>query len=336
MLRNQQEVNDLVVKPTDNYHGRSYSDLVKEFIQWLLQYDPDNQSLKDVIFLRGIDFHGYSSYSHRFVKIGNDALQVYSDQAIFITVITSFADRVHHHLETPEKRKDYVNQLIQMGDDPPSNNQVTIDGLHPEIQMSDHKVITDDFTIQVPEPLEGKTLGQILDVPFNIPGPTEVVAGGYFILLKPLEVGKHIIGYFGNGDFGYRNQTLVELDVVPRGTLILKPTMHPGEMKALKSIVESKINAGEITNQEDYYKVLSSLEASENEIEKIKARSEKQIGEFSTQTKEQTALIERFAKKQHFKTKLEFRKLIQKINELGLEITEGELLEMLDMETKQK
>ena len=44
----------------------------------LFRYDPDNQTLRDVVFLRGIDFpspsNPYSSYSHRFVKIGKDAI----------------------------------------------------------------------------------------------------------------------------------------------------------------------------------------------------------------------------------------------------------------------
>jgi hypothetical protein len=314
--------------------------LVKEFIQWLVQYDPDNQTLRDVVFARGIDFptpsHTYSSYSHRFVRIGKDALTVNDGQAIFITLITSFADEVHHHLETPEKRKDYVNQLIQIGDDPPSKNQVSIDGFNPNINLSDHKVLTDDFRLRIPEPGEGKTLGQLLDVPFNQPGDTWTVAGGYFILVKPLPVGDHIIAFYGNGDFGYKNQTLMELHVEPKNTSIAKPTMQRGEIQALQSIVDSKITAGEISNVQDFYKVLQSLESAEDGIKKIKETVEKQINQFITLNKQQKEFIDRSQRRQRIKQLAEFSKIKRNIDELGLKITEEELLEIFDMEKKNK
>ena len=284
----QDELDKLVVKPTENYHGRSYGDFAKEFMQWLVQYNPDNQSLKDVIFLRGVDFEGYQgNLNHRFVKIGNDALQVYSDQAIFCTVITSLADKVHHNLDSPEKRRDYVNQLVQIGDNPPLRNQFSVDGLHPNIDWNDFKVITEDFTVYVPEPIPGKTLGQILDVPFNIPGPTECVVGGYFILLRPLPAGRHIITSFGNGDFDYRNQTFVELNVVSRGTSLRPPSMFPVETKTLTSAIEAKIKAKEIFDIDIYYDALNSLGPSEDEIKGTRNGSENQIGEFEILSKKQ-------------------------------------------------
>jgi hypothetical protein len=340
MITDQKKVDDLIVDPTDNYHGRSYGDLVKEFIQWLVQYDPDNQTLRDVVFLRGIDFptpaHTYSSYSHRFVKIGKDALTVNDGQAIFITLITSFADEVHHHLETPEKRKDYVNQLIEIGDDPPSKNQVSIDGFNPNIDLSDHKIITDDFRLRIPEPGEGKTLGQLLDVPLNQPGDTWTVAGGYFILLEPLPVGDHIIGFYGNGDFGYKNQTLVELHVEPKITSIAKPTMQRGEIQALQSIVDSKIGTGEISNGQDFYKVLQSLESAEESINKIKETVEKQINQFITLNKQQKEFIDRSQRRQKIKQLVEYNKIKKNIKELGWKIPEKELLEILDIEEESK
>ena len=52
--------------------------LALEFMQWLIQYNPDNQSLRDVYFLRGIDFKGYtSSLVPRYVKIGDDAFIIF-------------------------------------------------------------------------------------------------------------------------------------------------------------------------------------------------------------------------------------------------------------------
>ena len=291
MITDPNELTELVVKPTENYHGRSYGDLVKEFMRWLVQYNPDNQSLRDVIFLRGVDFEGYKgNLNHRFVKIGNDALQVYSDQAVFCTVITSLADKVHHNLETPEKRRDYVNQLVQIGDNPPLKNQFSVDCLHPNIDWKDHLVITEEFTIEVPEPVPGKTLGQILDVPFDRPGLTECVVGGYFILLRPLPLGRHIITSFGNGDFDYRNQTFVELNVVPRGSSLRPTSMFPIETKALTSMIEAKIKAKELTEDDIdiYYKALNSLGPSADEIKGMRDVSEKQIVEFEMLSKNQT------------------------------------------------
>ena len=291
MINSQKELNELIVNPADNYNGKSYKDYVKEFIQWLVSHDPDNQSLNDVVNIRGVDFHKdpstYSSYSHSFVKIGKDALTMTERQGLFITVQTSFADEIHHHLETPEKRKYYVNQLIQMGDDPPFNNQISIDGFHPEGDMLKYKVITDDFLLRVPEPVDGKTLGQLLDVPFNQPGDTWTVAGGYFLLLANLPVGNHVIGFYGNGDFGYSNRALVEVNVVPSNTLINKPTMNKGEIQGLQYIVDSKILAEEIQDGEKFYKVLRSLGEAEKGIDKIKTKIADQIKAFDRLDKEQ-------------------------------------------------
>jgi hypothetical protein len=276
--KSQQSLDNHVVKSNEIYHGKSYGDLVKSFVQWLVSYNPDNQSLSDVFFLRGVDFEGYKgSLNHRFVKIGKNSLQVYSDQAIFFPVITSFADDIHHRLETPEKRRDYVYQLIQVGDDPPAKTQFSIDGLNPNLNWGDHYVLTNDFNIYIPEPQEGKTLGQKLDVPLNIPGPAVFVAGGYFVLLKPLEVGTHIIAFYGKGDFDYRNSTFVELNVVERETKHKSSSLLPGDRKSLLSVVESGIRTRDISNADDYYEVLRSIGINKQEITESKARAKKRI-----------------------------------------------------------
>ena len=264
MSYSQKEIEELVVKPTQNYHGRSYGMLAMEFMQWLIQYNPDNQSLRDVYFLRGVDFKGYtSSLDPRYVKIGDDALSIYSDQAIFVPIIVSFGDRLNHtNLDTVQKRIDYVNQLIQMGDDPPQKNQLSIDGILPDIQWKDYRVLTPDFELDIPPPVEGKTLGQTLDVPLNNAGISETVVGGYFLLLKPLSIGKHHIFTFGNGDSGYRNQTFVELNVVSRGSGVrANQQLQSPELRAIKSIIKAKKNSGEISDQdiENYEKVLDSI-----------------------------------------------------------------------------
>lgn len=284
----QDQLNKLVVRPTENYHGRSYGDLVKEFMQWLVQYNPDNQSSRDVVFLRGVDFEGYKvGQTHMCVKIGNDALQLYDDQAIFITIITAIIDRVHHNIETPEKRRDELNKLVLSSDDPPTK-QLCIDSLFPDINWNDFKVITGDFTIEVPEPVPGKTLGQLLDVRFDRAGITECVLGGYFLLLKPLPVGRHFITYFGIGDNGtYRNQTFVELNVVPRGKYISSPSLSTNEINALTSIIESKLKSREISNVDIYYDALDCLRPSEEEIKSMGKISEKQIQTFVELTQQQ-------------------------------------------------
>lgn len=270
-LLSKEQVQDLIVHPNEVYHGRSYGTLAIEFMNWLVQYNPDNQSLRDVFFLRGVDFTGYtSSLNAKFVKIGNDALQIYSDQAIFVPIIVSFGDRIHHtNLDTPAKRRDYVNQIIQMGDDPPRRNQLSIDGVTPDITWLDHRIMTEDFNLEVPQPVPGGTLGQTLDVPLNIAGISETVVGGYFVLLKPLPVGKHIIASFGAGDSGYRNRTLVELNVVNRGITLRQPSLFPSEMKDFTSIVEEKRKSKELSNEEAdlFAQVIHSLEASKADMQ---------------------------------------------------------------------
>jgi hypothetical protein len=330
MIKNQNELDELIVKPTDNYHGKSYSELVQEFVQWLLQDEPDNQTLRDVVFLRGVDTSPYSSYSHRFVRIGKDALQMNEGQALMFTQTTVFLDSVHHHLETPEKRTDYVNQLLEEADNPPSKNKVSFDGFNPDIDWSEYKVITPNFTVIVPEP-SNRNLGQYLDFPFNIPGPTECVCGGYFLLLKNLPPGNHIVGFHGLGDFGYRNQALVELNVVPKDTVIQKPSMFPGDMQALKSIVDSKIESGEISNGKDFYQVLRSLEPTDDIMNEIQERTKEQINKINVLTREQKAIIDKSERIQEFNKLNEVSKIKKTIDELKLQISEEEFQQILDL-----
>ena len=330
MIKNPPELKKLIVNPTDNYHGKSYSELVQEFVQWLLQDEPDNQTLRDVVFLRGVDTSPYSSYSHRFVRIGNDAIQMNEGQALMITQTTVFLDSVHHHLDTPEKRTDYVNQLLEEADNPPSRNKVSFDGFNPEIDWSEYKVITPNFTLLVPEP-GGRNLGQYLDFPFNIPGPTECVCGGYFLLLQNIPQGNHIVAFHGIGDFGYRNQALVELNVVPKDTVIQKPSMFPGDMQALKSIVDSKIASGEISNGKDFYQVLRSLEPSNDIMKEIQVRTAKQMNKINILTREQKTIIDRSERIQEFNKLNEVGKIKKTIDELKLKISDEEFQKILDL-----
>ncbi|HET7642084.1 MAG TPA: hypothetical protein VFK40_01135, partial [Nitrososphaeraceae archaeon] len=274
--------------------GRSYGDLVKEFMQWLVQYNPDNQSARDVVFLRGVDFEGYNvGQTHRCVKIGNEALQIFDDQAIFVTVITAIVDRVHHNIETPEKRRDELNRLVLSSDDPPVR-QLCIDSLFPDINWQDHKVITGDFNIEVPEPVPGKTLGQLLDVRFDRPGITECILGGYFVLFKPLPVGRHMVVYNGAGDNNtYRNQTFVEINVVPRGKTISSPMLFPNEIQSLTSIIEAKIKSGEISDMDIYYDALESLRTPEQRLSDMNKIPQQQVEEFMNQSTEQKEKLEK-------------------------------------------
>lgn len=270
------ELNHLIVQPTEIYHGRSYGGIAEEFMQWLVQYNPDNQSLRDIYFLRGVDFEGYKgNLDHRFVRIGNEALQVYTDQAICCPVIVCFGDNIIHNLDTPAKRRDAVNNWLQEGDDPPQYYQISIDGLHPHIDWKDFKVITKDFIVQIPEPVDGHTLGQILDVPLDRPGPSEFVVGGYFLVLKPFPEGKHYISYFAVGDNDYRNQTFVELNVMPRGKIPRKSVLLQSEINSILSSIDTKINANESINEKELYDSIISLSGSfeqEVELEEIKKR----------------------------------------------------------------
>ena len=276
----QDEVDALVVNPKDNYHGRSYGDLAMEFMQWLVQYNPDNQALRDVIFTRGVDFGGYQgNLNHRFVRIGKDALTVYSDQAIFVTLITYLDDKDNHKIDTPEKRIDYVNQLRLAGEIP-NRTSIALNSINPNITMEDHFVMTRDFPVYVPEPVDGQTLGQDLDVPLRIEGTSMFVVAGYFVLFRPLKVGRYLLTCYGNGENAYRNQTFVEFNVVPRVTSFSPTSMFPAETQALISIVEEKIKSGEIIDGDIYYDAINALGGTSKEIDVMKETFEKQIKEF--------------------------------------------------------
>jgi hypothetical protein len=155
-----------------------------------------------------------------------------------------------------------------MGDDPPQRNQLSIDWINPDINWKDYRVLTPDFELDIPVPVEGKTLGQTLDVPLNNAGISETVVGGYFVLLKPLSPGKHYIASFGNGDSGYKNQTFVELNVVSRSASVRSiPQLQSPDLKAIKRIIQAKKNSGEISDQdiEDYEKMLDSISGTESQ-----------------------------------------------------------------------
>jgi hypothetical protein len=276
----QDDVDTLVVNPKDSYHGRSYGALAMEFMQWLVQYNPDNQALRDVIFTRGVDFGGYTgNLNHRFVRIGKDALTVYSDQAIFVPLITYLSDSINHNIPTPEKRIDYVHQLIQAGETP-NKTSIALNLINPNITMEDHLVMTRDFPVYVPEPVDGQTLGQDLDVPLRIEGTSMFVVAGYFVLFRPLQPGRYLLSCYGNGENAYRNQTFMEFNVVPRPTSFSPTSMFPSETQALISIVEDKIKSGEIVDADIYYDAINALGGTTNDIDAMKDTFMNQIKEF--------------------------------------------------------
>jgi hypothetical protein len=75
-----------------------------------------------------------------------------------------------------------------------TNVSCTVDGVDVD-NIADYRVVSPQFSFTAPNPW-------IFSDPDVLTGPGAVVSDGYFVILRPLSVGQHVLRYAGEFDFG--------------------------------------------------------------------------------------------------------------------------------------
>jgi len=206
-----------VEDPAFNYRGKSYSEWVTEWFNWFLSADADKRIFGPMVFLRskglpsissgaympdvpgqpiGGEYPGAVSSDPGYlgvrtyvndanVKVGGDRLQIFENQAVLCPII------VGYELVPPSRDwgtlHEFIGSLIDNGDNPPSENQLTINSKNVKLpagrKMEDFRIATPIFTAIVPDVEFGRSVKDFLETPTptgNYPAMVE----GYFVILR--------------------------------------------------------------------------------------------------------------------------------------------------------
>jgi hypothetical protein len=160
-----------------------YRGLLALWTAWILGNDPDQHNNGNVVFLRGIDFPASPTSNVGEPMIGT--LNIMDSQYILIPIITGTADSIDHNCPTPLQRNNFVTEEIDGGDDPPSSDQVLIDGQPISINLTDFRFASGDFVLDLEtSALPSRTLRPYFDTPFLTDGPRPFVTAGYYVLIR--------------------------------------------------------------------------------------------------------------------------------------------------------
>lgn len=178
----------LIVPPNTIYNGLSYGNWAASWWNWLFS---NQEQAGSVYFLRGnVDLEP------AIVRTGTNALTLYSDTAIFFPVICTITS----NLTCPNSSNEVVRRKSSAESQrDPSLLMVTIDEI--EIpNVINYYAESPEFILTVPS---SSRLRRYFD-PAVKSGKGVAVAAGYWILTKPLAVGRHRIFFEGIHKDGFR------------------------------------------------------------------------------------------------------------------------------------
>jgi hypothetical protein len=266
-----------VVHPDTPYHGKSYSSLVQDWVNWYVSVDPDKRTFGDVVFLRSTPIPSINRpdgaptemtvssvytddplydkpYSNNpEVRVGGDKLQIRTDQAIFVPIIASFefARKPFHDWGSLQES---TGLTIDYGDNPPLPSQVKIDGNNINTTLDEFRIRTALFPVIIPEADYGRSLKDFMEESLA-PGQYLAIAEGYFVLIRNLSAGLHRIYSRASAprEKGgpYVAELLYELRVEEkprvesRGAVDFQP---PRNQALINRILKEKVVKGEITD----------------------------------------------------------------------------------------
>jgi hypothetical protein len=208
-----------VVPPNDLYKGKSYTDWISDWCNWLFSLHPDEHNDGPVVFLKQapplggekttsnpyfiLDDEGHRIYRNDpNVMIGEKRLEISENQAILVPVLMSYWSATEPD-EDDVSLRNRVRNHTSDGDDPPYRKQLTIDGdeiqLEEGFTMSDYRIETPVFPLIIPESEYGTTYKDYVDTPFMESGTFPTISIGYFFLIECLRAGDYIIHSYGRG-----------------------------------------------------------------------------------------------------------------------------------------
>jgi hypothetical protein len=211
-----------VIDPRFLYLGKSYSEWVSDWFNWFISADADKRTSGPVVFLRSLGLPNKTtgaflsevtnlsqqlgaadsgslnnvsldpnSYPKPYlndpnIRIGGEGLKIFKEQAVLVPIIIAY-----ELANTPYKDWgrliEYTGPTIDYGDNPPSEDQLTINGepidLPPGLKMEDFRIITPIFTAVIPETDYGRSIKDVLEIPLS-PGSYPAMVEGYFVMIK--------------------------------------------------------------------------------------------------------------------------------------------------------
>jgi hypothetical protein len=308
----------LVVDPHNLYHGKSYSEWTCDWFNWFLSADADNRNAGPVVFLRSRGLPnkntnantpdvpnaemssqdirsgeqmayptGYSPvYRQAYVndpniRIGGDRLKIYEDQAVLIPIIIAYWLRLEPNTDWGSMQ-DFTGLTIDYGDNPPSREQLTINGEPVDLatdylirdedlrkadsstkkaevrDMHDFRIVSPIFTAVAPDTQFGRSLKDFLEESPIEPGTYPAMVEGYFVMLR-----------FGPGSYWvhswasaprevqgpYFSELLYQIEVFERRredpigrTTVFRPSRNE---RVLSAVLDQKTKTGDLTSEEE-------------------------------------------------------------------------------------
>jgi len=270
------------------YNGMTYSDLVENWFNWFLCTDADKHTLAPVVFLKSVGLPKDSTgtkgsetvdgqalsvtypddlyYPRKYsndpnVRVGNDRLQIYTDQAVFVPIIVAYwvASKPFHDFGLMQE---FNGLTIDYGDNPPGKDQFKIydfkTDISPNRDLNDFRISTPIFTAVVPESEYGRSLKDFLEESI-LPGHYPAMVEGYFVLIKFNEETQDGKNYFVHTwaraprETGgpYFSELLYEIEVKKRPEREIGSRGAPGfrlarNEGAIAKLLSDKLKSGEV------------------------------------------------------------------------------------------
>ena len=190
----------LIVPPNETFNGLSYGNWAAIWWNWLFS---EQEQAGSVNFLRG-----NTDLEPVIVKKGRRALTFNAETAIFFPIICTISsmltnDRTHDALINRKCSADSQRE--------PSILKVTIDGIKvPDLKK--YYAESPEFILNVPENAAIRKYFK----PIVKGGKAPAVAAGYWVLIKRLPIGKHVIYFEGKHQDGFKTSGEYEIKINKR------------------------------------------------------------------------------------------------------------------------
>jgi hypothetical protein len=272
-----------VVGPDSLYHGKSYSDYASDWFNWLLSAKADSRNSGPVVFLTskkipdlttelGRNFFNLEKLSEGtttgitsssmsdgdapptlyvnepHIRIGSNRLQIFEDQAVFVPVGVCYGFASAPYIDWGHMQ-DEIGLMIDNGDNPPDNIQLTINGEPIVSDLKEFRIRTPIFTVIVPEVPYGTSLKDFLEDSPITPGSHQAMVDGYFVMLE-LKAGRYWVhSWFGAGREvrgPYFSELLYQIEVNtrrPKFTHGRLTVTRPAQFEAVAAQLARKMTA---------------------------------------------------------------------------------------------
>ena len=234
-----------VVKPSENYMGLSYNNVIIRWQRWLLGDNPDSCFYDDIVFLRGnVGYHkSTSSYLRSYVEVRQGT-------AIFVPIITTHYNIGERYkgivIDNERSLRRVVREHVDAAG--PFWATLEVEGKNSVFKLvpnlDEYRVESMLFKLDISEknPFLDK-----MDEP-NYPGMHTALVSGYSVLLRNLPVSSYKIRFGGYGMDKFYTESLYDLKISNKKSsqkdLSGEDYAPSNLLKQKKDVVKTKISLG--------------------------------------------------------------------------------------------